>query len=382
MPVFSKLLMFILIALVLPQGLIAQKRKAEKEIKALMKQYEAVGLAVVVVKNNSIKYSKEFGYKNLQQQTSLKKNDIFRIASISKSFSATAIMQLAEAGKLNLEDDVSRLVGFPVRNPKYPDTPITLKMLLSHTSGINDSEGYFQLDVINPATNANAANCYNNYAPGSRYEYCNLNYNMIGAIIEKTSNERFDQYITNHILKPLHLYGGYCIDSLNSNLFTPLYEYDSATHSLQPAPNAYHPRREIISGYIMGKTTPVFSPTGGMKISAYDLARYMMMHMNYGALNGRQIISENSSKQMQQVSTPNGNYGYAIMTTDKLIPGIELKGHTGSAYGLYSFMFFNPVKKYGFVLITNGIKPIASTVEGTNEFLTKGMRILNRFFIQ
>ena len=77
----------------------------------------------------------------------------FRIASISKSFSATSIMQLVEAKKLSLDDDVSKLVGFKVRNPRFPKTVITLRMILSHRSSINDSQGYFTLDAINPAKN-------------------------------------------------------------------------------------------------------------------------------------------------------------------------------------------------------------------------------------
>ena len=66
---------------------------------------------------------------------------------------------------------------------------------MSHTSSIKDSEGYFNLDVINPDKNVNWAKCYNNYAPGKGYMYCNLNFNMVGTIIEKLSGERFDQYV-------------------------------------------------------------------------------------------------------------------------------------------------------------------------------------------
>ncbi len=88
-------------------------------------------------------------------------------------------------------------------------------MVLSHRSGINDSQGYFTLDAINPAKNPDWAKCYNDYEPGKGYRYCNLNYNMVGTIIEKISGERFDQYVKHHILDPLGLYGGYCVDSLD-----------------------------------------------------------------------------------------------------------------------------------------------------------------------
>ncbi|HEX5026993.1 MAG TPA: serine hydrolase domain-containing protein [Agriterribacter sp.] len=358
----------------------AQKSRAQKEIKKLMKQYSAVGLSVAVVKENKIVYSHSFGLKNIEQHTRLENRDIFRIASISKSFSATSIMQLCEAGKLSLDDDFSKLVGFTVRNPKYPDAVITLRMVLSHTSSINDSQGYFELDVINPDKNPGYAGCYSDYPPGGGYKYCNLNFNMIGAVIERISGERFDRYVFNHILKPLNLYGGYCVDSLDQSLFVTLYEYDTASKKFTPAPEAYNPRREQIKNYVPGYSTPVFSPTGGMKISATDLAKYMTMHMNMGEFNGIRIISDASAQQMQSIVSEQAQYGLALLTTDKFIPGKQLKGHTGSAYGLYSLMLFSPDEKFGFVLITNGCNPVYS--EGWNEFLKSSALVLYKRMIE
>lgn len=336
----------------------AQQTKAETEIQSIMKELDAAGLSVVVVKHNKIIYTKSFGYKDIESNTLLGNNDIFRIASISKSFTATSIMQLIEAGKLHLSDDISGLVGFKVRNPNFLNTVITLKMLMSHTSSLNDSQGYFNLDVINPDKGVNFARCYNSYEPGKGYEYCNLNYNMLGVVLEKISGQRFDQYIKHHILEPLGLYGGYCVDSLDKTRFTTLYEYDGKTHKLTPDPMAYNPRSEEIENYVMGYSTPILSPTGGMKISAADLAKYMMMHMNYGKINGVRIISKKSSKLMQtKVSDNEGGYGLALRGSIDLISGKEMMGHTGSAYGLYSAMFWQPNEKFGFIVITNGCNP-------------------------
>src|SRR5687768_477398 len=293
-----------------------QSLKAEADLKDIMKANEAVGLAVVVVKDGDIIYKKSLGLKDIAGNTPLKEEDIFRIASISKSFSATAIMRLVEAKKVSLDDDFSGLVGFKVRNPKFPDKVITLRMVLSHTSSINDSQGYFNLNVINPSTNNDWAKCYNDYPPGGGYQYCNLNFNMVGAVLERLSGERFDVHMRRNILNPLGLYGGYCIDSLDNNKFVTLYEYDS-TSKLQSSPMAYAPRRAEISGYKMGYSTPVFSPTGGMKISAQDLAKYMIMHMNYGEAYGVRIISKRNSKLMQKAIAKEDGYGLALMNLDK-----------------------------------------------------------------
>ena len=350
-----------------------QPAKAETEIKEMMKELDVVGLSVAVVKKGKIIYNNAFGLKDVAANEPLANNHIFRIASISKSFSATAIMQLMDAGKLSLDDDFSKLVGFTVRNPKFPETVITLRMVMSHTASINDSQGYFTLDAIDPAKGADYAKCYNDYEPGTKYQYCNLDYNMTGTVIERISGERFDNYIKNHILAPLKLYGGYCVDSLDASLFATIYDYDS-TKKLVPSPGAYNPRREEIQNYVMGYSTPIFSPTGGMKISAADLARYMTMHMQHGKYNGVRIISKKSSRIMQTTVAEKEGYALAIMHTDKLIPGKMLTGHTGSAYGLYSAMFFDPKKKFGIVVITNGCNPVYK--DGYNQVIKRAVNIL------
>ena len=358
----------------------AQNEKAASDIQEIMKKFEVVGLSVAVVKKGEIIYNESFGLKDNTSNEPLKNDHIFRIASISKSFSATSIMQLVEAGKLNLDDDISDLIGFTVRNPNFPDQKITLKMLMSHTSSINDSQGYFTLDAINPSKNPDWEKCFSKYAPGTNYQYCNLNYNMVGTVIEKYSGLRFDNYVKNNILKPLGLYGGYNIDSLDASKFATLHEYNSKTKTLSPSPLAYSTRRDILSNYKMGYSTPVFSPTGGMKISSGDLAKYMTMHMNFGKYNGVKIISKKNARLMQTKISEEEGYGLAISNRDDVIPGEMMTGHTGSAYGLYSAMFFNPKEKFGFIVITNGCNP--NYTNGLNDLLRAGLNSLYDNFIK
>ena len=147
----KKIIYFFMFLVLLSVKTIAQVENIEPAIQQIFKEEKVVGLSVAVVKDNKIIYTNSFGTSNLEKGTLLNNNNIFRIASISKSFSATSIMQLIETGKLDLDEDVSNLVGFPIRHPKYPETIITLRLLMSHQSSINDSEGYFSLDNINPA---------------------------------------------------------------------------------------------------------------------------------------------------------------------------------------------------------------------------------------
>ncbi|MBS1655693.1 MAG: beta-lactamase family protein, partial [Bacteroidetes bacterium] len=224
----------------------AQAQKAEDSINHIMQQHHVMGLSVAVVKKGKIIYTHSFGLKDAATHTALTGDCLFRIASISKSFSATSIMQLVQAKKLSLDEDVSKLVGFTVRNPKYPNTVITLRLLMSHRSSLNDSQGYFTLDAINPAKNPNWEKCYNDYEPGTGYQYCNLNFNLTGTIIERVSGERFDQYVKHHILDPLHIEGGYCVDSLDKTKLATIYEYNDSLKQLVAQPEAYNPRSEEI----------------------------------------------------------------------------------------------------------------------------------------
>jgi CubicO group peptidase (beta-lactamase class C family) len=377
---FSQKVLFLTFLLSSTLSVFAQNEKAETDLREIMKKLDVVGLSVAVVKKGEIIYTNSFGLKNIETKAPLSNTDIFRIASISKSFSATSIMQLIEAGKLSLDDDFSDLVGFKIRNPKFPDKVITLRMIMSHTSSINDSQGYFTLDAINPSKNPDLAKCYSDYAPGSGYDYCNLNYNMVGTVIEKLSGERFDNYVKNHILNPLGLYAGYNVDSLDASRFATLHEYDTTAKTFKPSPAAYNPRREEIRNYVMGYTTPIFSPTGGMKISATDLAKYMSMHMNMGKYKGKRIISKKSAKLMQTKIADEEGYALALTNLDDLIPGKKMVGHTGSAYGLYSAMFFHPKEKFGIVVITNGCNP--TYTNGINNVLRAGVNSLYENFIK
>ena len=353
----------------------SREKVFEKDMEAFREEMGNVGLAVAVVKDGRMVYTHAFGVADRETGAPVQENSLFRIASISKSFSATSMMQLVEKGLVRLDTDVSELAGFPIRNPRFPDAVITLEMLLSHTSSLNDSEGYFNLDVINPATNPNWACCYNDYAPGAGYEYCNLNFNLVGTFIERLSGERFDQYVTHHVLEPLGLYGGYCVDSLDASRFVKLYGWQEGEYVEKT--DAYEPRSERIARYQFGYDTPVFSPTGGMKISAPDLARYMMMHMGWGtAPDGTVIMSEESSRSMQTERSAPEHYGLALCHDFTRIPGVELVGHTGGAYGLRSAMFWDPGRRFGLVCISSGSRDpeeddVSRMLNGTLNLLYK-----------
>lgn len=325
---------------------------------SIVERYSAAGLAVAVVDEGKIVYSGTFGYKDLDSKAPWKEEDVLRIASISKSFVATGILQLVEQGKLSLDADVSELMGMKFRNPDYPRHVITVRMLLSHTSSLSDSNGYFSFESLGEKS-------WNSYEPGTAYQYCNLGYNTLGAIIEKVSGERFDQYVYNHILKPLGVYAHHNVHELAPDRLVDIYTYNKADGTYNCS-DAYPSIAYKLENYTLGYSAPVFSPTGGLKISARDLAKVMMMHMNGGTLNGVKILSPESCTLMQSEITPTNyqgeRYGMAMLRTNDLLEGHRLVGHDGLALGAHTAMFWHPEKKFGFVIMTNGCNAVTDKV--------------------
>ena len=358
------------------------EKRIDAAIQEVMQQYDCVGVTAVVLKDGEVIYDKAFGYKDLDTKEPLSTSHMMRIASISKSFTATGLMKQVEKGIISLDDDISDLIGFQIRNPHHPEVPITLRMVLSHTASIRDQENYSTLDHLNPAISGDCMASFYEYKPGEGYNYSNLGLNLAGTILEKVTNVRFDQYVRDSIILPLGLEGGHNIDVLDSSRIASLYNYRNGAYVKAPA---YGSVAHRLDNYTMGYSAPMFSPTGGVKISTQDLAQYMKMHMNYGELNGVRMISEESAKTMQtpvwmiqNIHQWEEQYGLCLKEFVNLIdnqkyntPGNYPIGHTGDAYGLRSIIIWSPIEGWGIAAMTNGyvynpdmdiIKPLANGI--------------------
>ncbi len=339
----------------------------DKDIHKIMDIYHSVGVSAVVVKDNIIIYNHTFGYNpdynDTTRRDTIPDNGIYVIASISKSFIATAIMQLVEKQLLNLDDDVNNYLNFSVRNPQYPSTPITVRMLLDHRSSINDKFYSWNINQINPKKGKNWRGCYNEYQPGTEFKYCNYNYNLLGAIIEKVTGEKFFDYIDDNIMRPLGLNASYNLTKIDTSLLVRSYQYDKKIQRFKKEEIIYNPQyyHDRLRNYKLCSTTAYFSPSGGVKISAIDLAKYMMMYMNYGEYKGKRILSKESVLEMWRPQgvdeSPNSyfsQYGLSFSRWSKIVDEESFVGITGGAHGVHSAMYFNPEKKFGFVVICNG----------------------------
>ena len=345
------------------------EREIEKTIQGYMDECRTNGMSVALVKGNDIIYQHAFGWRDKEAGDPLDINDLFKIASISKSFSAVSILQLVDQGKLSLEDDVSDLIGFKVRHPLWPEIPVTLKMLLSHTSGMKDGNGnssYWTPDWVDPSKtpiNKQIDYAWYNYAPGQGYNYCNRGFNMLGCIIERASGERFDDYVRHHILDRVGIgMAGYNIDSLDADRLVTMYGYNKAKDELlRNNASVRKNEKKLEEGtYVIGEDGWGWSPTGGMKISLPDLTKWLMcLRDSCITTSGDRLLSAKAYRRLWTHVTPadpGTEYCLGVRTETRMIAGKTLQGHTGSLHGYKGCMFFEPKEGWGFICLCSSTK--------------------------
>jgi D-alanyl-D-alanine carboxypeptidase len=367
------------------------------------------GLGVVVYKDGKKVYSKFAGRRKISKNPAWNRpvtpDTRFWGASISKEFTGYSIMQLVEQGKLKLDEDAGKYLGFKLRNPHYPDTPITVRMLLAHTSSIRDGNESYNMppfyrlqSFFTPGYeywDGGSHFAPAGQAPGAYFEYCNLNYGILGTIIEKVSGQRFDLYQKNHILKQLGMKADYVPGNLGKTEFDNLgsgYRKSGAAWvaqvddygGKQPPANSIRTHYPFASSpltwfnlkrYKPGNNATIFAPQGGLRISYNDLEHTLQMLLNKGKYNGSQVLRPESLQQMMTVqwrynpANKNGdNYGgsieayglslYPLLGNSTSRPckdyPIDLWGHTGEAYGMMTGIFMRPGTRDGFIYMLNG----------------------------
>jgi CubicO group peptidase (beta-lactamase class C family) len=335
------------------------------------------------------------GYADPATKRAITVEDPVRIASISKLVLAIGVMRLVEDGTLDLDADVSKTLGWQLRNPAFPDRKITLRLLLSHTASLTDGAGYWQVPLdgefrklLDDPKAWDAA-----HAPGTYWRYANVGFPLIGAVMERATGERMDLLMQRLVLKPLGLRACYnwpSCDEATAARAVVLYRDG------KPIVDDHQGRKPAcgitkasdgscdLNTWRAGAATNVFGPQGGLRISAADLSKIGRLLLGDGIVDGVRLLTPDSVRAMigPGWTLKDGNgltieeddpiratkgvfcaYGLAVHAIATGLPecgddlfgdGVPRIGHSGNAYGLLSGLWVDRKAGTGVVYFSTG----------------------------
>ena len=325
--------------------------KEGDDLGEIFKSYGTVGASLAIIKDGKVAYHYEYGYANKEKadnKISITENTKYRIASVSKVFTSMLAMAEVEDGKLDLDAKLSDLFGFNFYNPKYPNTPVTMRMLLTHTAGLSGKAGLYSEPLIVVASGKD----YYIYKPGNGFYYSNLGMGIAGAAVEKASDQTISQYARDRFFQPMGIDASYDASYLSDkSLVADCYSNGSLKRSNEVLTRPMERKK--------GKPGDVYSlGQGGLLISAVDLAKISTLLLNDGVYDGKQYLSHDSVEQILTVHLVKTKSKYeqsiGIRKYTDLIGDRDMYYHTGSYYGIYALMAIDPNDKSGVIVITSG----------------------------
>lgn len=323
-------------------------------VQAILKKYHAVGAAVQRIHKGQLTTLYTAGNARLSPKIAVDEQTVFRTASIAKTVTALLVFRLQTLGKLDVREDISAFLGYPVSNPHCHGVPITLAMLLSHTSSIIDSPTYFA-SFSSPAVLRELLSDPSSYAPtipGVHFKYSNFAAGIIGCMLEKRFSMSLEALFQQAFagldiqatydittLQPQHLADSWRILP-KQKCFDALRRYQSSSPLSQPDPESH---------YLLA--------SGNVYLTAKALAQLTLLCAN----GGKGFLSPESLTMMQTPISrwpePEVNMGHGMglfCLDDDSICSRPLWGHQGFAYGAVNGLFFD-ADGNGFVSLVSGI---------------------------
>ena len=310
------------------------------------------GVSAVIIKDEKLAWVGNYGVANLSTGQPVDTNTIFMLASISKTITATAIMQLYEDGYFELEDDINLHLPFEIYHPSYPDSTITMLQLLTHSAAMRDNwdildtvyvagdsplplgdfmQGYFEVG----GPYYYAEDNFYTYAPGADYNYCNEGIALLGYMVEVFTGQPFNSYCNEHIFEPLCMTNtGWFLSELDTNLIAHPYDYISGSY------------------YDYGLYGYPDYPDGQLRTTSLSLAKFLWMNMFDGNFNGVQILEPETinlirSSQIPFIDPTQGLVWYSYED------GGTWWGHSGGDSGVSTDMYFNDDTQTGIIVLAN-----------------------------
>jgi len=318
----------------------------------IIRAQQLPGLAIGIVEGGRVAYAEGFGLRNLDRPDQpITTRSLFHMCSVTKPFVATSIMQLSEAGKVDLDRPVVAYLPY-FRLADDRDKTITVRQMLTHTSGMPDVDDY---EWDRPQFDSGALERYVRglsnrkleFAPGHRYQYSNMAFEVLGDLVAKVSGESFEDYVTAHILKPLRMSDStLLIREADADLLAWGHQRDRGG---APFPSKAYPYNRI------------HTPSSDLHSNVLDMARWAMVNLNRGELDGARILSTNAYEVMWR---PAGDFPLtSTPATSNAFPGISwrigmyrghnLVWHNGSDTGFRTGLALLPDDKIAVVWMTN-----------------------------
>ncbi len=304
--------------------------KIDSLIQAYVRIHKFNG-AALVIQDDKIVYERSYGYRNAAQKSLITKNSVFPIGSLTKSFTALIILKLAEEKKLSIEDPVSMYM------PEYPrGDEILIKHLLTHTAGLYEPlrnpkyrEQITSTHAFHPEENvAFFKNEPLDFEPGSKFEYSNAGYNLLGVITEKITGLSYSEAVSRYIFNPLKMNeSGFDFQKLKDK--NKVTGYSRLTSTKQEETKPWNPSLVYASGAL-------YSTTGDL-------------HKFYKGLRDFKIISKETFLQATTPFKSGYGYGWFIDT----IHGDRVIDHGGNLEGATSYFLMMPEYKICIILLNN-----------------------------
>jgi len=332
----------------------------------MLEEFHVPGVTISVVQNGEILAARAYGYSDFEaQQEAVAESSVFRIGSISKLFTWTALMQLVEQGEVELDADVNiYLTDFQV--PDAFEQPVTIRHLLTHTGAFEDGGlGWLFTDSaekIVPLEEFLQAHVPVRYAPPGLYStYSNWGTALAGRIVEIVSGMEFDDYVEQNIFEPLGMTRSTFREPVPADL-----EADRAVgHKFDG--------ERVVTGYQQYLHST--GPTGAMRSTAIDMAKFMIAHMNGGRVGDASVLRPETVAEMHRTQfSPHPamrGMGFGFMLSD--INGHKISGHSGSTRYFHADLMLVQDANVGFFASFNGEPGRAAIIQLSSAFM-------NRFF--
>lgn len=320
-------------------------------VDAAAQKYGAEGLQVAVIENGTVTDTFAYGWatKSTDKMTTDHK---IRIASISKVAVGIAAQLLREEGVIDLDADISEYWDVAVKNPKYPERPITIRGMLTHTSSIVNA-GDSTSRAYSSVKSKLQGSGYSGAVPGDigYWAYNNYAFAVLGMTLELAADRVVDDILGEKLYGPMDIDAAFGSGDLkNTDLLATIYRADGTVgRPVSKSKGLHSPKEPGTSGSYFA---------GGMTTSVYDLAKLIALLAADGMYEGVQLMEEASIEQMEtriETPVPGGSYQALPMRYWPELYGREgIYFHTGSAYGVFNAATYDPVTRDGVVVLTSG----------------------------